>query len=430
MSRTDAILTRLLSLHPKLIDLNLSRIERLLETLGRPQDKLPPVIHVAGTNGKGSTVAYLRAFLEAAGKSVHVYTSPHLVNFRERIRLAGRLVTNRALNAALERCETANAGAPITYFEITTAAAFLLYSEVEADFLLLEVGLGGRFDATNVVDHPLGAVITPVSIDHVEYLGTTITEIAGEKAGILKRGSKAVIGIQTEAGRDRLLAEAKILRIKPFVAGEDFDGFAQDGRLVYQDDEGLLDLPPPRLAGPHQYDNAVLAIAASRHFGLPVSDAHIAIGLRSVDWPARLMPLRGRLNALLAPGQELWLDGGHNEAGGGVLAASLRQMSQVDRRPLVLIIGTFANKDAAGYFNHFRDLEPTIYTVPIPGDRAAWTARALADVALQLGFVARPLRSVSAGLRRAAETPNARVVICGSLHLAGQVLALNGTALD
>ncbi len=317
MSRTDAILTRLLSLHPKLIDLNLSRIERLLADLGNPHERLPPVIHVAGTNGKGSTVAYLRAFLEAAGKRVHVYTSPHLVNFRDRI--AGTIVSNRALNAALETCERVNAGQPITYFEITTAAAFLLFAETPADFLLLEVGLGGRVDATNVVARPLGTIITPVSIDHIEYLGTTVGQIAHEKAGILKRGSRAVVGIQTEAGLDAILADARKLGVTPLVARQDFDGFEQNGRLVYQDEDGLLDLPRPRLAGPHQFDNATLAIAATRHFGLPVAEQHIAVGLRSVDWPARLMPLRGRLNALLAPGQELWLDGGHNEAGGGAI---------------------------------------------------------------------------------------------------------------
>jgi dihydrofolate synthase/folylpolyglutamate synthase len=427
MSRTDAILKRLLGLHPKLIDLNLTRMERLLKVLGRPQDRLPPVIHVAGTNGKGSTVAYLRAFLEAAGKKVHVYTSPQLVRFNERIRLAGTLVSNRALNEALERCEAANAGEPITYFEITTAAAFVLFAEVPADYLLLEVGLGGRYDATNVVEHPLGSIITPVSIDHIEYLGDTVAKIAGEKAGILKRGSKAAIGLQTDEGLAVLEGEARRLGVRPIVARQDFDGHAEAGRMVFQDEAGLLDLPLPRLAGPHQIDNATLAIAAARHFGLPLTEAHFAEGLRSVDWPARLMPLKGRLSALLSEGQELWLDGGHNEAGGRVLAEALREMDRKRPMPLVLVMGTFANKDARGFLAHFGQLPKAVFTVPIPGDRAAWPARTLADLAQAQGLEAHPKRSVEGALRAAADYPGARIVICGALHLAGHVLDINGT---
>ena len=428
MSRTDAILTRLLALHPKLIDLHLERELELLQRLGNPHRKLPPVIHVAGTNGKGSTVAYLRAFLEAAGKRVHVYTSPQLVHFNERIRLAGTLVSNRQLNEALETCERINAGRPITYFEITTAAAFLLFSEVPADYLLLEVGLGGRFDATNVVDDPLGTVITPVSIDHVEYLGNTVARIAYEKAGILKRGSPAVIGLQTDEGLAAIKAEATRLGVVPQVARRDFDGYRQNGRMVFMDENGLLDLPLPRLAGPYQIDNAALAIAATRHFGLPVTEAEIATGLGTVCWPARFMPLKGRLAALLAPGKELWLDGGHNEAGGAALAEALRDLDRRRPMPLVLVMGTFANKDAGAYLAHFGNQPAMIYTVPIPGDRAAWPARGLADLARSRGFSAAPKRSVEGALRAAAEAhPEARVVICGSLHLAGHVLGKNGT---
>ena len=430
MSRTDQILQRLLALHPKLIDLSLDRINRLLDEMGRPQDRLPPVIHVAGTNGKGSTVAYLRAFLEAAGKRVHVYTSPQLVHFRERIRLDGKLVTARELNAALEYCEAVNAGIPITYFEITTAAALKLFADVPADFLLLEVGLGGRYDATNVVDHPLGAVITPVSIDHVEYLGDTVRQIAWEKAGIIKKGSPLVVGRQSDEGLASIVAEARKLKVIPVVAGQDYDAHMQNGRMAYQDENGLLDLPPPALRGPHQIDNAGLAIAAARHFGLPVTDRDIAEGLRKVVWPARLQPLKGKLSDLLPKTHELWLDGGHNEAGGGVLAAALREMNAARPRPLVLIMGTFANKDAKGFLAHF-DHEPVaVLTVKIAGERASWTARALADLATSLGLKARPMRSIEAALRAAAEIPDARVVICGSLHLAGEVLAKNGTPPD
>jgi len=430
VSRTDQILQRLLALHPKLIDLSLDRMDRLLEQMGRPQDRLPPVIHVAGTNGKGSTVAYLRAFLEAAGKRVHVYTSPQLVDFRERIRLDGKLVTARQLNEALEYCEAVNNGIPITYFEITTAAALKLFADVPADYLLLEVGLGGRYDATNVVDHPLGAVITPVSIDHVEYLGNTVGIIAKEKAGIIKRGSPLVVGRQTEEGLASIEAEARKLGVTPYVAGRDYDGFAQNGQLVYQDEMGLLDLPPPALRGAHQIDNASLAIAAARHFGLALSREQLAEGLRRVVWPARLQPLRGKLSELLPPEAELWLDGGHNEAGGQVLAQAMRDMDRANPRPLVMIMGTFANKDARGFLGHFGRQPVMVYTVRITGERASWPARSLADVALAQGLEAKPMRSIEGALRAAATIPDARVLICGSLHFAGEALRKNGTPPD
>ncbi len=429
MSRTDAILRRLLALHPnKLIDLKLDRVVRVLEDLGRPQDRLPPVIHVAGTNGKGSTIAYLRAFLEAADKRVHVYTSPNLVQFRERIRLAGTLVSARKLNAALLRCEEVNAGQPITYFEITTAAAILLFSEVEADYLLLEVGMGGRYDATNVIDHPLGTIITPVSIDHVEFLGSDLGGIAREKAGILKRGSPAVVARQKSEALAVIETEAKRLGVTPLVAGQDFDGYGQRGRLIFQGEDGLIDLPEPALTGPFQFDNASVAIAATRHFGLPVGEAEIATGLRTVTWPARMQPLRsGKLRDLLPPGHELWLDGGHNEAGGGVLADSVRQLHARNPRPLVMIMGTFANKDARGFLKHFAGMDLMLFTVRIPGERASWTARQLADMAGEIGFSAKPMRSVAGALAEAARIDNARVLICGSLHFAGHVLDRNGT---
>lgn len=427
MSPTDAILKRLLTLHPKVIDLTLARIERLLEDLGRPQDRLPPVVHVAGTNGKGSVVAELRAMLEAAGQRVHVYTSPHLVHFRERIRLSGQLVSNRRLNRALEHCETVNAGRPITFFEITTAAAFALFAEEPADYLLLEVGLGGRLDATNVIDNPMGTVITPVSMDHTEFLGDSLAAIAREKAGILKRGAPAVIARQDEAAMDAIRERARALGVVPFVAGEDFDGHAEAGRFVYQDGEGLLDLPRPRLEGAFQIDNAALAVAAVRHLGLPVDAAEIAAGLRAVTWPARLAPLRGRLSELLPPTHELWLDGGHNSAGGAALANALKDMDARNPRPLVLVMGNFANKDARGYLSHFGDRPEKVFTVRVPGERASWTARELADIARKSGLDARPMRSVRSALTEAARIDNARVVICGALHLAGHVLALNGT---
>ena len=427
MSRTDAILKRLLTLHPKLIDLELGRTERMLEALGRPQDRLPPVLHVAGTNGKGSTLAYLRAMLEAQGKRVHVYTSPHLVAFRERIRLAGELVSSRALNAALEECEKANGGQPITFFEITTAAAFLLFSRVKADVLLLEVGLGGRFDSTNVIEKPLGTVITPISMDHTQFLGESLAEIASAKAGIIKRGAPLVVARQPGEALDVIEREASGKGVIPFVAGTDFDGFAQRGKLVYQDESGLLDLPLPALAGAHQVDNAALAIAALRHFGLVENEKAIAAGLRNVVWPARLMPLRGVLSSYIDEGQELWLDGGHNAAGAQVLAAALKEMQRARPAPLILICGMMASKDAANFFAPFEGMTEHVFTVPIPGEAGALPARALAGFPKAKGFATTICRSVPAALQRAAHFPGARIVICGSLYLAGAVLKQNKT---
>ena len=430
MSRTDAILRRLLALHPKLIDLHLDRQIGLLERMGRPQDRLPPVIHVAGTNGKGSTMAYLRAFLEAAGKRVHVYNSPHLVRFNERIRLAGRLVDSRRLNAALEECERINAGRQITFFEITTAAAFKLFSEVPADYLLLEVGMGGTYDSTNVVDHPLGVIIAPVDYDHQAFLGSTLAEIAANKAGILKRGSPAVIGRQRDEGLAVIEEQAHELGIAPFVMGRDFDGYPQAGHLVYQDEGGLLDLPPPALAGPHQFENAALAIAAARHFSMPVTEAHIATGLRQAVWPARLTPLKGKLRDLLPRGHELWLDGGHNAHGAAALATAIEEMNRVRPAPLVLVLGMMNTRPAADFLAPFAGKVDQVFAVTIPGEENAHAAATIADSARNVGFAARPMRSVTTALKAAAAIPRARVVICGSLYLAGHVLHRNGTPPD
>ncbi len=429
MTETDKILQRLLALHPnKLIDLKLDRIERLLEALGRPQDRLPPTIHVAGTNGKGSTIAHLRAFLEAGGKKVHVYTSPHLVRFNERIRLAGELVSDKRLNEALELCEKLNGDLPITYFEITTAAAFHLFAAIPADYLLLEVGLGGRFDATNVVEHPAGAIITPVSIDHTEFLGSDLKTIAREKAGILKTGAPAVIGRQGDEALDAIEDTAAKLDIHPGYWGQDFEAFEQHTKLIYHDETGLLDLPPSALAGSFQSENAGLAIAAVRYFNLPVSDAQIAQGLKNVSWPGRLMKItEGDMRQLLPEGCELWIDGGHNVAGGEALAVALKSMPQANKRPLVLIFGTYSNKDASGFLSAFKGMAAKVVAVPIEGERAAWEAKELAQLAQNLDFASEAEVGLEAALLLAAKTPNARIVICGSLHLAGQFLAQNKT---
>jgi dihydrofolate synthase/folylpolyglutamate synthase len=428
VSRTDAILKRLLALHPKLIDLSLDRIERLLDKLGNPEQRLPPVIHVAGTNGKGSTIAYLRAFLEASGKKVHVMTSPHLVRFNERIRLAGKLVSSRKLNRALELCEEANDGDPTTFFEITTAAAFLLFAEVKADYLLLETGMGGTYDASNVVQNPLGVIITPVDYDHQAFLGNTVAEIAVSKAGILKRGALAVFGRQRDDGRAVLVRAAARLGITPLILGEDFDGHAEDGRLVYSDDKGLLDLPPPALAGPHQFDNASLAIAATRHFGLPVSEADIAVGLRKVDWPARLMPLPGTLQQMLSPGSELWLDGGHNAHGAAALALAIREMNDRRPLPLVIIMGLMNTRKPADFLAPFAGMAEKVFALTIPGEPNAHPAATIVAEAQAAGFDAVGSRSILNALAETAKRgAPMRVVFAGSLYLAGHVLHQNGT---
>ncbi len=426
MSRTDYILARLSQLHPKLIDLSLDRMLPLLEKLGNPQDHLPPVIHVAGTNAKGSTIAYLRAFLEAAGKSVHVYNSPHLVRFNERIRLAGHYVGTRKLNAALEEVEAINNGDPITFFEVTTVTAFKLFAETKADYLLLETGMGGTYDTTNVVKQPLGTIITPIDYDHQGFLGNTLAEIAGNKAGILKRGAKAVMGLQQDEARKVLERAAHRLGIRPIWQGEDFHGSEQDGRLVYSDETGLLDLPPPALIGTHQFDNAALAVAACRHFDLPVDDTALAEGLRRVSWPARMQPIReGKLRALLPATHEVWLDGGHNAHGAAALARAITAMPE---KPLVLIMGMMNTRAPEDFLAPFQDLHPVhISTLTIPGEQNAHKGEEIAARARAMGFAATAERSITTALAAAAEIMNARVLICGSLYLAGDVLAKNGT---
>lgn len=427
MSRTDAILKRLTTLYPRFMDLGLDRQYRLLNALGKPHERLPPVIHVAGTNAKGSTIAYLRAMLEAAGKSVHVYTSPHLVRFNERVRLAGKLVSTRRINDALEEVERVNAGQPITQFEITTSAALKLFAETPADYLLLEVGLGGDFDSTNVIDHPLGTIITPVDFDHQKWLGYTVAEIASHKAGILKRGAPAVIGRQRDEGLDAIERAAAKLRVTPFVQGRDYDGYAQDGRLIYQDEDGLLDLPPPALVGHHQFDNAALAVAAVRHFKLPISEAQIAEGLRTVVWPARIQSLKGKLRDLLPASSELWLDGAHNAHGAAALARSLEEMNAVRPKPLVLILGMMNTREPRDFLQPFKALNPSVLTLTIPGEENAHKAGYIADEAEKAGLIARPFGALGQAIDEAAKVNGARVVICGSLYLGGYVLDRNGT---
>ncbi|MDT2019849.1 folylpolyglutamate synthase/dihydrofolate synthase family protein [Methylocella sp. CPCC 101449] len=435
---SDAILTRFLDLHPRKIDLSLGRLEALLAKLDHPEKKLPPVIHVAGTNGKGSTVAFMRAMLEAAGQNVHVYTSPHLVHFHERIRLGasggGRLVDEEALIAALEACERANDGAAITVFEIITATALLLFSQHPADVLLLEVGLGGRYDATNVIDKPTVSVITPVSIDHVEFLGSAIEGIALEKAGILKRGAPGVIGWQDMVVREVIEREAEKVGAPLVIAGQDFNCYEERGRFVYEDTIGLVDLPLPRLLGHHQLENAATAIAALRQFMPNLPAQCFEAGVRTAVWPARLHRLRnGPLIALLPQGSELWLDGGHNVAGGRVLAEAMADFEEQTPRPLILICGTLTTKDTAGFLANFRDLAREVIAVPIGGEHQARSAADVAAAAQTAGLSSTLAESFEAALQTIATRswPVApRVLIAGSLYLAGEVLKANGTPPD
>ena len=419
---TDMILQRLMSLHPKIIDLTLDRVHRLLGALGHPERHVPPVIHLAGTNGKGSTQAMIRAGLEAMGGRVHAYTSPHLARFHERIRLAGTLISEPDLAALLEECEAANGGEPITFFEITTCAAFLAFARTPADWTLLEVGLGGRLDATNVVDHPRLTIITPVSVDHQQYLGETLPEIAGEKAGIMKRGVPCVVGPQAEDGLAVIEARAERLGSPLLVHGQHWRAWEERRRLIFQDENGLLDLPLPNLPGPHQIDNAGAALAALRHLG--ADEAACEAAVTRADWPARMQRLRHGPLVEAAGACELWLDGGHNPAGGEAVAATLARMAA---KPTHLILGMLNTKDIAGYLRPVAAGADSLTAVSIPGEPNTLTAEQTQSAARAAGIDADTAESVlSAVTRIAAADPGSRILICGSLYLAGGVLRENG----
>lgn len=433
----DAILARLLALHPKRIDLSLDRMWHVLDRLGHPEKNLPPVIHVGGTNGKGSTIAFMRAMLEAAGARVHAYTSPNLVRMNERFRLGrpdgGILVSDADLVSALETCERANGDAPITVFEIETAAAFVLFANSPADVLLLEVGLGGRLDATNVIPQPLASVFTPISIDHVDFLGDTVERIAGEKAAIMRRGTPAVIGRQTEGPQSVLIRHADEIGAALHVAGQDWMAGEERGRLVYQDGQGLLDLPSPRLFGRHQIDNAGLAIAALRAAGFRLATNAYEQGLLKVDWPARMQRLTtGTLVALAPAGSEIWLDGGHNPDGGRIVAAALADLEERVSRPMVLIVGMLASKDSEGFLRNFTGLARRLIAVPIASEKSL-PAETIAQTAWAIGIAAEASTGVTTALAAIGTldlSPPPRILITGSLYLAGEVLAANGTVLN
>jgi dihydrofolate synthase/folylpolyglutamate synthase len=423
---SDRVLKRLRQLHPKRIDLSLDRIARLLAAVGDPQDRLPPIVHVAGTNGKGSTVAMLRACLEAGGWRVHAYTSPHLVRFHERVRLAGVLIDEDALLAVLEECEAANHGAPITYFEITTAAAFLAFARAPADIVLLETGLGGRLDATNAIRHPAVAAITPISLDHQAFLGDTIAAIAAEKAGILKPGAPAVIGPQPPAAAAVLAARGAAVGAPLFRFGQEWHCQSRAYGMHYRGPRWQLALPLPSICGAHQIINAGAAIACLEQLvALPVDGPAIAEGLRHIEWPGRLQRLtRGPLVAELPAGWELWLDGGHNPGAGTVLAATAAGWRD---RPLYLVVGMLNSKDVSGFLAPLAAHAVALRAVTIPDEENPLPDRAIAAAARAVGLPAEIAGSVVAAVRDLAEAGGTgRILICGSLHLAGAVLAENG----
>ena len=424
---SDGAIRRLRALHPSLIDLSTGRVERLLEALDRPQDRMGRVIHVAGTNGKGSTTAFMRAMAEAAGLKVHVLTSPHLVRFSERIRIAGTLIGDDVLSQRIDEVEAANAGEPISFFEITTALAFHAFAQVPADLCIIEVGLGGRFDATNVFAAPAVSVITPVDYDHLEMLGPELRKIAWEKAGVIKPGRPVVSARQLPDGEAVIKVEAQTLGAPLTLMGRDFDAWDDRGRLIVQTGERLLDLPPPGLLGAHQFANAGLAVAALLALDdQRIDDAAMDRGVAGVAWPGRFQRLTKGPLANMAAATDLWIDGAHNPHAGHALADACARLSARDGRPVTLITGMLGRKDAAGFFAAFTDLAPRVLTTGF-NSPSATPAETLAEAAAGQGLNAQTADGVEEALRRALDTdgPVPHIVICGSLHFIGDVLALS-----
>ncbi|SLN19337.1 Folylpolyglutamate synthase [Roseovarius albus] len=419
---SDVILDRMMALHPKIIDLTLDRVWRLLEALGNPQDDLPPVIHLAGTNGKGSTQAMIRAGLEAAGKKVHAYTSPHLARFHERIRLAGELISEADLTAVLDECYAANDGGNITYFEITTCAALLAMARTPADYTLLEVGLGGRLDATNVIDQPALSVITPISIDHEQFLGDTLTKIATEKAGIIKRGVPCIVGPQPDEAMEVIEATSARLGAPLIAHGQQWHVYEERGRLIYQDETGLRDLPLPNLPGAHQIQNAGAALAALRY--LEMGDKAYEAAVSQAQWLARMQKLATGPLIDTAPEAELWLDGGHNAAAGQALGQHLGTLPQ---RTTYLVCGMLNTKDISGYLSPLAARAKRLTAISIPGEANTLPADETAAAAKAVGMTADTAdTALDAVTQIVKEDPQARILICGSLYLAGAILRENG----
>ena len=438
-----SLLAELRTLHPARIDLTLDRMQRLLAALGHPEQRLPPVVHVAGTNAKGSVLALLRAMLEADGRRVHSYHSPALQRFHETVRLAdapgsSRDIADKTLTDCLSRVIAANAGAPLTSFEGETAAAFLAFSETQADLLLLETGLGGRLDATNVVAKPLLTVLTPIDLDHTEFLGPTLAAIAGEKAGILKLGVPCVVGRQPVEALAIIRSVAATRRVSLFEHGQDWDAYEQHNRLIYQDNSGLMDLPLPALAGRHQIDNAGLAVACALRLGkFAPSETAIAKGLARVSWPGRLQHLsRSGLAAVLPDGSELWVDGGHNGAAAAVVAQAMAELEERAPKALHLVLGMLKSKPLAAFLKPFGGLARSVTGIEIPDVSRAYASpyspAEIAAAALAAGIYAQPAANLEDGLAAVAVRANGkpvRVLVCGSLHLAGACLTADQAAV-
>jgi len=431
----EDLIERLSAIHPKGYDLSLDRIRRLLARLGNPQERIPPAIHVAGTNGKGSTVAFCRAILEAAGHVVHVHTSPHLVRWHERFRIGheggGRIVADAMLEDALQRVADANGGQPITVFELLTAAMFLLFSEQKADFCIVEVGLGGRFDATNVIAAPLASIITSIALDHQMHLGDTVEKIAFEKAGIIKPGRPVTVAPQVDSVVEVIEKVAAGKNAPATIAGRDFTFFEQGGRLVYQDGRGLMDLPLPKLRGRHQLANAATAIAALRHSRYDLPDEVYETAMQTVTWPGRMERLRpGTLTALVPATAEIWIDGGHNPSAGLVIADELAELEERSPMPVVLVTAMLTTKDPTGFFDAFKGLVERVIALPVAHSEAGFSAEQMAGFARTAGFRATTAASPASALAEIAQAyadRPVRIVIAGTLYLVGEVLEANGT---
>lgn len=429
--QSDLVLERLMALHPKIIDLSLDRMTDILAKLGHPERHLPPVIHVAGTNGKGSLLAFIRSILEAADKKVHVFTSPHLVRFAERIVLAGNVISEAQLSDLLIYCETVNGAAPITYFEVTTAAALKAFADTPADFLLLETGLGGRLDATNVVDKPALTALTPISHDHEQYLGSDLAGIAFEKAGIMKAGVPAIIGPQSDVVLTNLLDQAKKVGAPTYREGHDWRFSIKDAdNWQYEDENGVQTYPYPALIGTHQIANAATAIACLQQLpGFKIQQDQVEQGLKNVIWPARLQPLsEGPLLRRLPDGVDLWLDGGHNEAAGAQIAACFQRFDEIDPKPTYLICGMLNTKDQVSFFRKLETVVDKGITVPIEGETASTGAAELAAMGCAAGIDCQPAPTIEEAVDMLIphlSKRRCRLLIAGSLHLAGQILRRN-----
>ena len=422
LSKSDVVLDRLLSLHPKIIDLTLDRVTRLLKKLNNPEDKISQVVHIAGTNGKGSTQAFLRAAIESSGESAHVYTSPHLTRFHERIRVAGSLISENVLADILNECELANNGKPITYFEITTCAAFLIFSRIKADYTLLEVGLGGRLDATNILKKPKLTIITPISMDHVQFLGSTIEQIANEKAGIIKEGIPCIVGHQSKDAIDVIKKRAIELKSKLKIYGEHWQVYAKSDKLIFKDAMGFLELPLPKLIGQHQIENAGTAIAAMRELSIP--DEACKESMKNVYWPARMQRLESGPLVKMANESEIWLDGGHNQAAGIAISNALEQLPKC--RTNILICGMLKTKDLKAFLNPLFNSAKFLYGIRIQGEENSNSAETIVNQAREIGFSAFKTQKVSDAILQIIKAhPNSRIIICGSLFLAGKILQDN-----